>query len=201
MKKLGCLVSSLIAIVVLAVGIFGYTISVNNKLIQKDEDVSTAWAEIQNQYQRRMDLIPNLVSTVKGYAAHESDVLSSVTEARSKVAGQINVGDEVLNDPDAFAKYQQAQDQLGSALSRLLSVTESYPDLKANENFLSLQDELAGTENRIAVARKRYNEVVSDYNVSIRKFPASIIAKNKGYEIKQKFQASAEAQTAPVVSF
>lgn len=201
MKKLGCLVSSLIAIVVLAVGIFGYTISVNNKLIQKDEDVSTAWAEIQNQYQRRMDLIPNLVSTVKGYAAHESDVLSSVTEARSKVAGQINVSDEVLNDPDAFAKYQQAQDQLGSALSRLLSVTESYPDLKANENFLSLQDELAGTENRIAVARKRYNEVVSDYNVSIRKFPASIIAKNKGYEIKQKFQASAEAQTAPVVSF
>lgn len=201
MKKLGCLVSSLIAVVVLAIGIFGYTISVNNKLIQKDEDVSTAWAEIQNQYQRRMDLIPNLVSTVKGYAAHESDVLSSVTEARSKVAGQINVSDEVLNDPDAFAKYQQAQDQLGSALSRLLSVTESYPDLKANENFLSLQDELAGTENRIAVARKRYNEVVSDYNVSIRKFPASIIAKNKGYEIKQKFQASAEAQTAPVVSF
>lgn len=201
MKKLGCLFSSLIAVVVLAIGIFGYTISVNNKLIQKDEDVSTAWAEIQNQYQRRMDLIPNLVSTVKGYAAHESDVLSSVTEARSKVAGQINVSDEVLNDPDAFAKYQQAQDQLGSALSRLLSVTESYPDLKANENFLSLQDELAGTENRIAVARKRYNEVVSDYNVSIRKFPASIIAKNKGYEIKQKFQASAEAQTAPVVSF
>ena len=138
---------------------------------------------------------------MKVYAAHESDVLSSVTEARSKVAGQINVSDEVLNDPDAFAKYQQAQDQLGSALSRLLSVTESYPDLKANENFLSLQDELAGTENRIAVARKRYNEVVSDYNVSIRKFPASIIAKNKGYEIIQKFQASADAQTAPVVSF
>lgn len=201
MKKIGCLLASIIGILAIVAIVFFYSISLNNKLIQKEESVSTAWAEVQNQYQRRMDLIPNLVSTVKGYAAHENDVLSSVTEARSKVAGQINVSDEVLNDPEAFAKYQQAQDQLGSALSRLLSVTESYPDLKANENFLSLQDELAGTENRIAVARKRYNEVVSDYNVSIRSFPGSLIADKKGFEVKEKFQASAQAQSAPVVTF
>lgn len=193
-----------IALIIVAVCVlFGFSWYKNtyNSLVAADESVSAQWAEVQNQYQRRMDLIPNLVSTVKGYAAHESEVLTQVTEARSKAGGVINISDDVLSDPDAFARYQQVQDQLGSSLQRLLAVTEAYPDLKADQNFLALQDQLEGTENRITVARQRYNQSAKSFNTKIRSFPASIIAKNHDFEKKTYFQASSEAQSAPKVEF
>lgn len=172
-----------------------------NGLVTSEEEVTAAWAEVQNQYQRRYDLIPNLVATVKGYADHESKVFTEVTEARSKAGGVINVSDDILNDPDAFARYQQVQDQLGSSLQRLMAVTEAYPELKANENFAALQDQLEGTENRITVARKRFNEAAQKYNTTIRKFPTNIIANMSGFDKKSYFSAGAEAQTAPKVEF
>ena len=156
---------------------------------------------MQNQYQRRLDLIPNLVSTVKGYAKHESDVFTQVSEARSKAGGQINISDEVLNDPEAFARYQQIQDNLGASLQRLLMVTEQYPELKADQNFMALQDQLEGTENRITVAPNRFNDTAKGYNKKIRHFPANIIANMSGFEKKSYFSASAEAQSAPKVEF
>ena len=166
-----------------------------------EENVSGQWAEVQNQYQRRMDLIPNLVSTVKGYASHESEVFKQVSDARSKAGGQINISDEVLSNPEAFERYQQVQDQLGSSLQRLLMVTENYPELKADQNFLALQDQLEGTENRITVARGRYNDAAKQYNSKIRSFPTNIIANMSGFEKKIYFSASAEAQSAPKVEF
>ena len=177
-----------------------YTGTYNN-MVSLDETVSTSWAQVQNQYQRRYDLIPNLVNTVKGYASHESDVLTQVTEARSKAGGVINVSDDVLQDPEAFARFQQAQDSLGSSLQRLLAVTESYPELKANENFLALQDELEGTENCISTERKLFNDTVQSYNKYIRKFPNNIIANMGGFEKKSYFAAGIEAQSAPRVEF
>lgn len=177
-----------------------YTGTYNN-MVTLDEGVSSSWSQVQNQYQRRYDLIPNLVNTVEGYASHETDVLTQVTEARSKAGGVINVSDEVLQDPEAFARFQQVQDSLGASLQRLLAVTEAYPDLKANENFLSLQTQLEGTENRIAQERRKFNDSVKSYNNYIRKFPNNIIANMSGFDKKAYFAAGSEAQNAPVVQF
>jgi LemA protein len=172
-----------------------------NKMIEMGEGVDAQWAQVQNQYQRRYDLIPNLVETVKGYAAHESDVLTQVTEARSRAGGVINVSADVLDDPQAFQRFQAAQAELSGALQRLLAVTENYPDLKANENFLALQDQLEGTENRIAVERGRFNDAVRAYNTYIRQFPRNLIAGFGHFAPKAYFSGDAAAQTAPKVQF
>ena len=172
-----------------------------NAMVEKFESVEAAWAQVQNQYQRRFDLIPNLVSTVQGYASHESEVFSNIAEARSRAGGVLQVSDEVLNNPESFARFQQAQNELGSALQRLLVITENYPELKADQNFLALQDQLEGTENRIATERNRFNKVVQDYNTFIRQFPRVIIANMSDFTTKQYFQAGTEAQTAPQVQF
>ena len=201
MKKISKGLIALIVVIVCVLGIFSFYKNTYNSLVSLDEDVSASWAEVQNQYQRRLDLIPNLVSTVKGYAKHESDVFTQVSEARSKAGGQINISDEVLNDPEAFARYQQIQDNLGASLQRLLMVTEQYPELKADQNFLALQDQLEGTENRITVARNRFNDTAKGYNKRVRQFPASIIANMSGFKTRPYFTASAEAQSAPKVEF
>ena len=201
MKKLSKGLVALIVIVVCILALLGWYKKTYNNLVSQDETVSASWAEVQNQYQRRLDLIPNLVATVKGYAKHESDVFTQVSEARSKAGGQINISDEVLNDPEAFARYQQVQDNLGASLQRLLMVTEQYPELKADQNFLALQDQLEGTENRITVARKRFNDTTTQYNIFIRKFPVNIIANISGFTKKPYFKASEEAQSAPKVEF
>lgn len=194
----------LIVIVVLVVCIFGIgscAVGKYNSLIALDESVTTQWAQVQNQYQRRLDLIPNLVSTVKGYAKHESEVFTQVSEARASAGGQVNIDADVLNDPEAFQRYQQVQDNLAGSLQRLLMVTEQYPELKADQQFLALQDQLEGTENRIAVERQRFNEVAKTYNTSIRTFPSNIMASFAGLEKKAYFAASSEAQNAPKVEF
>jgi len=201
MKKISKGLVALIVVIVCVLGIFSFYKNTYNSLVSLDEDVSASWAEVQNQYQRRLDLIPNLVSTVKGYAKHESDVFTQVSEARSKAGGQINISDEVLNDPEAFARYQQIQDNLGASLQRLLMVTEQYPELKADQNFLALQDQLEGTENRITVARNRFNDTAKGYNKRVRQFPACIIANMSGFKTRPYFTASAEAQSAPKVEF
>ena len=172
-----------------------------NAMVQKSETVDAAWAQVQNQYQRRFDLIPNLVNTVKGYASHESEVFTNIADARSRAGGVLQVSDEVLNNPESFARFQQAQNELGSALQRLLVITENYPELKADQNFLALQDQLEGTENRIATERNRFNKVVQDYNTFIRQFPRVIIANMSDFTAKQYFTAGTEAQTAPQVQF
>ncbi len=171
-----------------------------NTLQVKDEAVTAAWSEVQNQYQRRADLVPNLVNVVKGYAKHEQEVLTAVTEARANVAG-LKVDKAVLEDPALFEKYQQAQAQMSSALSRLLAVSENYPDLKANEQFRELQVQLEGTENRIAVARNRYIGSVQDFNGYARQFPQVMTAKVIGMKTKENFSADPAAQNAPTVSF
>ncbi|SEL64683.1 LemA family protein [Acinetobacter sp. DSM 11652] len=171
-----------------------------NTLQAKDEAVTASWSEVQNQYQRRADLVPNLVNVVKGYAKHEEQVLTEVTEARANVAG-LKVDKEVLENPELFKRYQEAQSQMTSALSRLLAVTENYPDLKANEQFRDLQVQLEGTENRIAVARNRYISTVQDYNTYVRQFPQVVTAKVIGMDAKENFSAEASAQKAPNVSF
>ncbi|MCK4295088.1 MAG: LemA family protein, partial [Candidatus Marinimicrobia bacterium] len=158
------------------------------------------WAQVSNQYQRRADLIPNLVETVKGYASHERETFSAVTEARAKV-GQLTVTPEVLNNPEAFSRFQQVQGEISSALSRLMAISERYPDLKANENFLALQSQLEGTENRIAVERKRFNEAVQSFNTRIRRFPTNMVAGMFGFEKKLYFKAQEGAEVAPKVSF
>ena len=201
MKKFPKWLVALLIVVICVGGIFSCYKNTYNGLVYQDEGVDAAWAEVQNQYQRRLDLIPNLVSTVKGYAKHESDVFTQVSEARSKAGGQINISDDILSDPEAFERYQQIQDNLGASLQRLLMVTEQYPELKADQNFLALQDQLEGTENRITVARKRYNEAAQSYNSKIRSFPTNLIANMSGFEKKQYFAASAEAQSAPKVEF
>ena len=196
MKKISKGLIALIIVLVCVLGVFSFYKNTYNSLVSMDESVSASWAEVQNQYQRRLDLIPNLVSTVKGYAKHESDVFTQVSEARSKAGGQINVSDEILNDPEAFARYQQIQDNLGASLQRLLMVTEQYPELKADQNFLALQDQLEGTENR-----NRFNDTAKSYNTKVRQFPANIIANMSGFEKRPYFTASQEAQTAPKVEF
>lgn len=171
-----------------------------NTLQVKDEAVTASWSEVQNQYQRRADLVPNLVNVVKGYAKHEEQVLTEVTQARANVAG-LKVDREVLEDPALFEKYQQAQAQMTSALSRLIAVSENYPDLKANEQFRDLQVQLEGTENRIAVARNRYITTVQDFNSYARQFPQAMTAKVIGMDTKPNFSAEQSAQNAPKVSF
>ncbi|HXS74139.1 MAG TPA: LemA family protein [Rhodanobacteraceae bacterium] len=173
-----------------------------NAIQQKDEAVKAAWSEVINQYQRRADLVPNLVATVKGYAAHEERVFTEVTNARAKV-GQIQITPQTLDDPAAIAKFQAAQGELSSALSRLMAVSENYPNLKASEVFQTLQAQLEGTENRITVARNRYVQSVQDYNAYIRSFPQNLTAKAFGYQVKPNFSVANEAaiSTAPTVQF
>ncbi|PJA95292.1 MAG: LemA family protein [Ignavibacteriales bacterium CG_4_9_14_3_um_filter_34_10] len=180
--------------------LFSWGISVYNTLVTMDEQVTSSWSQVQNQYQRRADLVPNLVNTVKGVANFEKETYTAVTEARSKV-NQINMSPEILNNPQMFQQFQQAQDGLSSALSRLLVTVEAYPQLKANENFLQLQSQLEGTENRISVERKKFNESVQSYNTRLRKFPGSIIAGFTGFSQKQYFKASEAAQQVPQVQF
>ncbi|MCA2005284.1 MAG: LemA family protein [Ignavibacterium sp.] len=175
-------------------------ISVYNNLVAAEQNVLKQWSQVENQYQRRADLIPNLVNTVKGYANFEKEVLTQVTEARARV-GQFTVTPEVLNDPQAFEKFQSVQGDLSSALSRLLAVVENYPELKANENFLQLQAQLEGTENRISVERKRFNEAVQEYNTMIKRFPASMLAGMFGFHEKQYFKAVQGAEVPPKVEF
>jgi LemA protein len=175
-------------------------ISSYNNMVALNQSVVQSWAQVENQYQRRADLIPNLVNTVKGYADFEKDVLTKVTEARARVS-QFNITPEVLNNPQAFAKFQSLQGELSGALSRLLVTVENYPQLKANENFLQLQAQLEGTENRISVERKKFNEVVQQYNTTIKKFPASMLAGMFGFGEKQYFKAIQGADVPPKVEF
>lgn len=172
-----------------------------NSLQAMDEQVNAAWSEVQNQYQRRFDLIPNLVETVKGFATQERDVLTQVVEARSKV-GQMKISPQITQDPEAFRKFEEAQGQLSGALSRLMVVVERYPELKSNENFLTLQAQLEGTENRIAVARRDYIQTVRDYNTSVRSFPSNLTAKYLlGLKVRENFSAQQGVQEAPKVQF
>ncbi|MDE5924532.1 MAG: LemA family protein [Muribaculaceae bacterium] len=170
-----------------------------NSLVEEQQGVDQAWAEVENQYQRRADLIPNLVNTVKGYSSHEEKTLVEVTEARAK-ATSITLDASDLTEEN-LQRYQEAQNSLTQALKSLLSVTEAYPDLKANENFLNLQAQLEGTENRITIARRNYTEKVAAYNTAIKKFPTNIYAGWFGFEPKPQFQAEAGAQSAPKVEF
>ncbi len=183
-----------IAIVALAFG------GVYNSLVRAEEGVSEAWAQVENVYQRRLDLVPNLVETVKGYAAHERETLEKVIEARSKIT-QINLPKSVFNDPGALTQFEEVQQGLSSALSRLLVVIEQYPDLKANQNFLTLQSQLEGTENRIAVERRRFNEVAREFNTRVRIFPDSVVARLTGFQRKSYFAADEGARVAPKVKF
>ena len=193
MKKSTIIVIALVAIVAI------WGISAYNGLVKMDEGVNTAWSNVENQYQRRADLIPNLVNTVKGYAAHEKETLEAVMSARSK-ATQMTIDPENLT-PEKLQEYQKAQGEIGSALGRLLAITEAYPDLKANENFKELQAQLEGTENRISVERRNFNEVAREYNTSIRIFPKTIIAGMCGFDKRPYFEAEEGANKAPEVKF
>jgi LemA protein len=184
------IIIAVIIILVLAGSLYSFFRGNYNQFVTLDESVKSAWAQVENQLQRRYDLIPNLVETVKGYAKQEKDVLIEVTNARARVGGATTVPDKI-----------SANNELSGALSRLLVVVEQYPDLKSNQNFLRLQDELAGTENRISVERRRYNEVVQTYNVAIRSFPANLLAGMFGFEKKAFFEAPAAAKAAPQVKF
>ncbi len=196
MKK-GYVVLAVVVAVVLIV--FFWVKGVYNGLVQKDENVSKAWAQVENVYQRRADLIPNLVATVKGYAAHESETLEAVVAARAK-ATQTTVDPSNMT-AEQIAEFQKVQGELSSALSRLLVTVEKYPDLKANQNFLELQAQLEGTENRIAVERQKFNEAARELNTAVRKFPNNIFASMFGFEKRAYFEAAEAAQNAPVVSF
>ena len=186
-------------ILIAILGVFTLSSCGYNSMVNKQEAVSAQWAQVENSYQRRADLIPNLVSTVKGYASHEQETFTAVIEARSK-ATQMTVNPEDLTE-ESIQQFQEAQGQLSSALGKLLMIRENYPELKANQNFLALQDELAGTENRIAVERNRFNEFARDYNQYIRRFPHVIYAGWFGFKKKGYFEAEAGAQSAPVVEF
>lgn len=195
MKKI--LFISLLAILALTLSGCGY-----NRIQTQDEEIKANWSEVLNQYQRRADLVPNLVNTVKGYAKHEKDVFTQVTEARAKV-GSVQITPELANDPQALAKYQAAQGELSGALSRLLLVSENYPQLKADANFRDLQAQLEGTENRITVARNRYIKSVQEYNITIRSFPSNITAMMFGYKVKPNFTVENEKEISkpPSVDF
>jgi LemA protein len=195
-KSIGCIIALVVVGLILAVwGIGQY-----NGMVQSREAVNTAWSQVENVYQRRMDLIPNLVATVKGVAAFEKETYTAVAEARAK-AGQVTLSPEMLNDPAAFRKFEESQAVLGSALSRLLAVAENYPQLKANQNFLELQSQLEGTENRIAVERRNFNQVAQGYNTKIKSFPASLLAGMFGFRERPYFTATAGAEKAPEVKF
>ena len=194
MKK----VTIIILVAVVAIIAF-WAISGYNSLVSMDENVSNQWANVETQYQRRADLIPNLVNTVKGYAAHEKETLEGVIAARSQ-ATQIKVDPTDLT-PEKLAEYQKAQGQLATALGKLLAITENYPDLKANQNFLELQSQLEGTENRINVARKNFNDAAKAYNTAIRRFPKNILAGMFGFDKRAYFEAAEGAEQAPQVQF
>ncbi len=203
MKK-GCLIALIVAVVVIlivGIGMYSYIKNTYNNMVILEENVTQKWAQVENVYQRRADLIPNLVEVVKGYAGHERETLEAVVNARSKVGGQINIGPEMLNNPEAFAQFQQAQGALTSALQRLMVVVERYPDLKADQRFADLQVQLEGTENRISVERGRFNEAVQGFNTTIRQFPTNIIAGFFGFEQKVYFQSDAGAEKVPEVKF
>jgi LemA protein len=202
MKSKGLLITLGVigGIVLIAIIIIGWGVGVHNKLVALDEGVNGAWSQVQNQYQRRFDLIPNLVETVKGYATHEKETLENVINARGKV-GQMVISPEVLKNPQSFQMFEKAQGELTSALTRLMAVSENYPNLKANENFLQLQAQLEGTENRISVERKRFNEAVQLYNTTIKTIPTSLIAGFSGFTPKPYFQAQTGAESAPKVKF
>jgi LemA protein len=193
---LGCL--GILVVAALILGFMAY--GTYNDLVAKKQAVEAQWAQVENVYQRRADLIPNLVATVKGYAAHEREVFEAVTASRSQ-AGSIKITPEMLDNPAELQKFQQAQAGLTSALSRLIAVAENYPDLKANQNFLDLQSQLEGTENRIAVERKRFNEVAQAYNTRVMQFPANIFARIFGFRQKAYFQAAPGSEQPPVVDF
>lgn len=189
----------IIVIVAVVLVLFFWIKGMYNSMVRMDEGVSSAWAQVENVYQRRADLVPNLVATVKGYAEHESSTLEAVVNARAK-ATQMTVDPSSLSEAE-IAQFTAAQDELGAAIGRLLVSVESYPDLKANQNFLELQAQLEGTENRIAVERQKFNEAARSYNVTIRRFPNNIFAGMFGFEKKGYFEASEGAEQAPAVSF
>ena len=189
----------LIAVVAVVLVLFFWIKGMYNSMVRMDETVSQAWAQVENVYQRRADLVPNLVATVKGYAEHESSTLEAVVEARAK-ATQATVDPSTLSEEE-LARFMSAQNELGTAIGRLLVSVERYPDLKANQNFLELQAQLEGTENRITVERQKFNEAARNYNVTIRRFPNNIFAGMFGFEKKGYFEASEGAEQAPVVSF
>lgn len=190
---------ALIVVAVLVLGGFIWVKNVYNQIVVSDEYIQATWAQVENVYQRRADLIPNLVSTVKGYAAHESETLENVVAARAK-ATQVTMDPSDLT-PEALARFNEAQDGLSAALGRLLMIQESYPELKANQNFLELQAQLEGTENRIATERMKFNDAVKAFNTGIRRFPDNIVASMFGFEKKGYFEAKAGADVAPVVEF
>jgi LemA protein len=197
-KGMGCLIAVIVAVVILGM----YMVGVYNGLVGAEQAVEAQWAQVQNTYQRRADLIPNLVATVKGAANFERDTLSQVIEARSRV-GQLSpqATTEILNDPQKFAQFQQAQDSLSSAINRLLLVVERYPELRAVQGFRDLMVQLEGTENRITVERRTFNQVAQDYNTRVRRFPAALFARIMGFEPKPYFEARPGAETAPRVDF
>src|SRR2546425_1014091 len=194
------LLVALVVVAVLVVAIVGWAVGVNNQLVVLEQGVNEKAAQVQNVYQRRADLIPNLVETVKGFATQERTVLEEVTRARASAAG-VQLTPEVLNDPKAMQRFQAVQNQLGGALSRLLVTVERYPELKSNQNFLALQTELAGTENRITVERMRFNEVVRDYNTRLKLFPGSLVASFSGFQAKAFFEATPGSAEPPKVKF
>ena len=197
--KTGLIILGIIVLIIFS--LYGCVSGAYNSMVTADENVKAAWSQVENVYQRRFDLIPNLVNTVKGYANHEEKVFTEIAEMRSRAGGVINVSDEVLNDPESFEKFQKVQSDLGGALQRLLAVAENYPELKANENFRDLQSQLEGTENRIAVERKRFNEAVQAYNMLVRRFPQAFLANMFGFREKAYFKADEQAATAPKVEF
>ena len=193
---------ALIVVVVLVLMVGGTLMGKYNSFVGLQEGVDGQWGNVENVYQRRADLIPNLLETVKGYASHEQETLTAVIEARAKATQvQAQLTPETLNDPQLMQKFQAAQGELSSALARLMVVVERYPDLKANQNFLDLQAQLEGTENRIAVERRRFNDMARDYNTAIRRFPGSIVAGITGFDKKTYFEADEGAATAPKVDF
>src|SRR5213083_889526 len=197
MKTALVVVGVLVLIVVIG---FAWGVGVNNKIVTADVAVNEKWAQVQNVYQRRADLIPNLVETVKGFATQERTVLEEVTQARASATG-VQLTPEALNDPKAMERFQAAQQQLTGALSRLMVTVERYPELKSNQNFLALQTQLEGTENRIAVERRRFNEAVREYDTRLRLFPGSLIAGFTGFQPKAFFEAAPDAATVPKVKF
>lgn len=199
MKTMSKGLIALIVIAVIVLGMVGWYFSTKNGLVRADESVSTAWSNVETQYQRRSDLIPNLVNTVKGYAKHEENTFKEVVEARAK-ATQITVDPSNLT-PEKLKQYQEAQGEISAALGKLIAVQENYPELKANENFIELQAQLEGTENRINESRRQYNEAVQTYNLKVRSFPSSIVAGMAGFSVKTKFEAEAGVEKAPKVSF
>ena len=188
------IVVATILIVALAFG------GIYNSLVKAEEKVSESWAQVENVYQRRLDLVPNLVETVRGYAAHERETLDAVIQARSKIT-QTSISKDVFNNPQTLTQFEQVQQGLSSALSRLLVVVEQYPDLKANQNFLALQSQLEGTENRVAVERRRFNEVARDFNSKLRVFPNNFVARLMGFQRKSYFAADEGARVVPTVKF